>query len=96
MFFYLISSTGRTAGKHSNMFQHGLMIRYPLEIFLVPATTHVLPPGLMDNEFSIILWGLYLIIDSICCVCIHYFLCQFMHLLIFLLFISCFVFGLLA
>ncbi|KAL6814754.1 hypothetical protein V8C40DRAFT_109194 [Trichoderma camerunense] len=81
-FFSIFFSTGRTAGKQSNMFQHGLMIRYPIgkKYFLVSCETTLLYLLLWvdgyDETFRRTLERpLYLIIDSICvCVFIHFFM----------------------
>lgn len=54
--FFLYFLYWTDCGKAKQHVQHGLMIRYPLAIFLVPATTYF-SPGLMDNELFVILWA---------------------------------------
>lgn len=91
-FFSIFFSTGRTAGKQSNMFQHGLMIRYPhwKKIFPCFLRNDLIISSLLwvdgyDETFRRTLERpLYLIIDSIRVrvLCYEFFF-YFMRLLIF-------------
>ncbi|KAL6818696.1 hypothetical protein GGI42DRAFT_11450 [Trichoderma sp. SZMC 28013] len=80
MFFLLLYffSTGRTAGKQSNMFQHGLMIRYPIGKKTFPCSCerpiYFISFGLMDDEtFRRTLERLVLNYRQHLCVCLFIF-----------------------
>lgn len=73
--FLFFFSTGRTAGKQSNMFQHGLMIRYPIGKKYFPIISLLWLMDMMKLSVGLLERPLYLIIDSIrvCVLCYEFF-----------------------